>query len=97
MGEQIYSICRSCGKKVDIGDLIKKNNLALCPSCSPKTEKIQPTKVNNNSSKKINLICDLCKYKFKSDNENINLCPYCDKKGHVRKKITSQEIINEVI
>jgi hypothetical protein len=101
MANEIKTICRSCKDEVNIFDLVRKGNTAICIKCAQKTpEEVisELTKRTDEKKEEIVMFCEACKYKFSTIEkpELISKCPYCDTSGYIKKQVTSTDILGEI-
>ena len=89
MFDDLFIVCRKCGKKVHPSELRKEtqnNDVMICNSCYSKAKDIGETMEQIQTVKSAagvgrwQYLCESCGFKFARDKEIFNKsCPYCSK------------------
>ena len=97
----INTVCRVCKKRVNVGDLVKVNGIPVCGECASKSDLPKDLIKKETPRSKFNetrMVCEICKFKFSTakDPGDIIRCPFCDKKGYVKREVTSYDVLSDV-
>lgn len=89
MFDDLFIVCRKCGKKVHPSELRKENqnsDAMICNSCYSKAKDIDETMEQIKTIKattgigRWQYLCEACGFRFIRDKEIFNKsCPYCSK------------------